>query len=75
MTPFTDNVDLTPADRRAYADAAQAQRFKGFESVTVRYDDDGQHASARRRARDEAAQPAETGDEATDPASETTTLT
>jgi hypothetical protein len=53
MTPFTDNVDLTAADRRAYSDAAQAQRFKGFESVTVSYgDDDGQHASTRRRARD-----------------------
>ena len=58
MTPFTDNVDLTAADRRAYTDAAQAQRFKGFESVTVRYADDGQQASARRRARDDAAPPA-----------------
>ena len=62
MTPFTDNVDLTAADRRAYTDAAQAQRFKGFESVTVRYDDDGQQASARRRARDDAAPPAIPGD-------------
>jgi hypothetical protein len=49
MTPFTDNVDLTNADQRAYADAAQSQQFKGFENVTVTYDDDGQHASARRR--------------------------
>jgi YihY family inner membrane protein len=49
MTPFTDNVDLTSADQRAYADAAQSQQFKGFESVTVSYEDDGQHATARRR--------------------------
>ncbi|MGD9705547.1 MAG: YihY/virulence factor BrkB family protein [Acidimicrobiia bacterium] len=57
MTLFTDNVDLTAADRRAYTDAARAQQFKGFESVTVDYEDDGQQASARRRARDNAAQP------------------
>ena len=50
MTPFTDDVDLTAADQRAYADAATSQRFKGFESVEVTYEDDGQHASARRRA-------------------------
>lgn len=49
LTPFTDDVDLTPADRTAYADAASAQRFKGFQSVSVTFDDDGQHASARRR--------------------------
>lgn len=51
LTPFTDDVDLTPADRRAYADAARAQAAKGFETVTVRFDDDGQQATARRRAR------------------------
>ena len=38
LTPFTDNVDLTPADKRAYRDYAQAQRHKGFEHVTVRFD-------------------------------------
>ena len=48
MTPFTDNVDLTDADRRAYLDAVNAQQFKGFQSVTVHYEDDGQQASARR---------------------------
>ena len=31
LTPFTDNVDLTTADRRSYTDAAVAQRHKGFE--------------------------------------------
>jgi membrane protein len=38
LTPFTDSVDLTAADRRAYALYAQAQRHKGFERVTVRFD-------------------------------------
>lgn len=38
LTPFTDNVDLTEADRRAYAMYAQAQRHKGFETVIVRFD-------------------------------------
>lgn len=48
LTPFTDNVDLTDADRRAYRDAVNSQQFKGFQSVTVDYEDDGQQASARR---------------------------
>ena len=38
LTPFTDAVDLTDADRRAYAMYAQSQRHKGFETVTVRFD-------------------------------------
>lgn len=38
LTPFTDSVDLTEADRRAYAMYAQTQRHKGFETVTVRFD-------------------------------------
>jgi membrane protein len=38
LTPFTDRVDLTEADRRAYAMYAQTQRHKGFETVTVRFD-------------------------------------
>ncbi len=49
MTLFTDNVDLTVADQRVYTDAARAQQFKGFESVSVEYDNDGQNATARRR--------------------------
>ena len=47
LTPFTDNVDLTEADQRAYLDAVNSQRFKGFQSVTVHYEDDGQRATAR----------------------------
>lgn len=55
LTPFTDNVDLTDADRRAYLEAVNSQQFKGFQSVTVHYEDDGQQASARRaRARSSA---------------------
>ncbi len=37
LTPFTDNVDLTHADRRAYTGQAQAQRSKGFEDVNVQF--------------------------------------
>ena len=38
LTPFTDAVDLTEADERAYAAYAQAQRHKGFERVRVTFD-------------------------------------
>jgi YihY family inner membrane protein len=54
-TPFTDDVDLTRGDQRAYTDAAAAQRAKGFESVLVSFEHDGQNATARRRERSEAA--------------------
>ena len=37
LTPFTDSVDLTEADRRAYADYAKAQRHKGFQRVRVSF--------------------------------------
>ena len=53
LTPFTDNVDLTHADQRVYADAAAAQRHKEFESVEVTFEHGGQNASARRRAAEE----------------------
>jgi YihY family inner membrane protein len=49
MTPFTDDVDLTHGDRRTYTDAATAQRAKGFESVDVVFENDGQNATARRK--------------------------
>jgi YihY family inner membrane protein len=49
LTPFTDDVDLTHGDRKTYSDAAEAQRAKGFESVEVSFDHDGQNASAQRR--------------------------
>lgn len=41
LTPFTDSVVLTDADRRAYSGYAQAQRHKGFQQVSV--DFPGQH--------------------------------
>jgi YihY family inner membrane protein len=55
LTLFTDDVDLTDADQRAYADVARAQQFKGFQSVTVQYANDGQNATARRESRAEQA--------------------
>ena len=39
LTPFTDAVSLTEADRRAYTAYAQAQRHKGFETVDVDFGD------------------------------------
>ena len=41
LTPFTDRVVLTEADRRAYVLYAQAQRHKGFETVEVSFADRG----------------------------------
>jgi membrane protein len=38
LTPFTDNVDLTDADRQTYTGQATAQRSKGFENVDVTFD-------------------------------------
>lgn len=37
LTPFTDAVQLTQADRRAYTGYARAQQHKGFETVEVRF--------------------------------------
>jgi membrane protein len=39
LTPFTDDADLTPADRRTYTKRAKAERVKGFQRVSVRFDD------------------------------------
>jgi membrane protein len=49
LTPFTDDVDLTDADQRAYTSYARAQRTKEFESVEVSFENDGQNATFRRR--------------------------
>jgi len=51
LTPFTDDVDLTAADERTYTAAAQAQRFKEFQSVSVTYDEEGRPPPRRRRGR------------------------
>ncbi|CAM3273201.1 ribonuclease BN [Mycobacterium intermedium] len=39
LTPFTDNVDLTTADRKTYTKKAKAERVKGFQRVSVKFDD------------------------------------
>lgn len=70
LTPFTDDVDLTSADQRAYTQYARAQRNKGFEKVEVSFEHDGQYATAKRRWRRQAAEhpaPAEDA-KASDPA-------
>ena len=45
LTPFTDDVDLTDGDRRAYAAYAQGLRHKGFEVINVSFD--GNHHQQR----------------------------
>jgi len=39
LTPFTDDADLTPADRRTYTKRAKAERVKGFQRVSVKFGD------------------------------------
>jgi membrane protein len=38
-TPFTDHVQLTPADEHAYTAYAQTELFKGFEHIEVTFDE------------------------------------
>ena len=57
LTPFTDQVDLTPGDQRAYTQQATAQRAKGFERVEVVFEHDGQYATATRSERAAADEP------------------
>ena len=38
LTPFTDNVDLTAADERAYTGQAKAAQAKGFETIAVTFE-------------------------------------
>ncbi len=40
LTPFTDNVELTEADERAYTAYAKAQRHKGFQVIEARFEKD-----------------------------------
>ncbi len=37
LAPFTDNADLTPADRRAYTSYAKTERHKTFENIDVSF--------------------------------------
>lgn len=39
LTPFTDDVDLTEADRKMYEGQAKAQQAKGFQRVEVSFDE------------------------------------
>jgi membrane protein len=50
LTPFTDAVELTAADRRVYTEHAKAQRLKGFEQVAVTFDDHRKAESEREPA-------------------------
>ncbi len=49
LTPFTDAVDLTRADERAYTQYAKAERAKGFELVDVSFEGDDPDGSIRAR--------------------------
>jgi membrane protein len=51
LTPFTDDVELTRADRRTYTEIAAAQQYKEFETVTVSFADE-RHGVASSRQRD-----------------------
>ena len=57
LTPFTDNVDLTKADREAYTSQATAQRSKGFEHVSVTFGAPPHRANEEPREDDTAAAP------------------
>jgi YihY family inner membrane protein len=46
LTPFTDDVQLTRGDRKAYASYAQTEQHKGFETVGVDFDQPAPDESA-----------------------------
>jgi membrane protein len=56
LSPFTDEVNLTKGDQLAYTDAAKAEQQKGFETVDVTFENDGQNAGGARRDGPETAQ-------------------
>lgn len=43
LTPFTDSVTLTSADRRTYTRKAKAERVKGFQHVAVTFEPGRSH--------------------------------
>ena len=59
LTPFTDAVELTPGDQRAYTRIAKAQRHKGFERVHVEF---GESPLEQRRAAEAAGEERADGD-------------
>jgi membrane protein len=46
LTPFTDDVQLTRGDRKAYESYAETERHKGFETVEVEFDQDPPEADS-----------------------------
>ena len=52
LAPFTDDLELTDADRRAYAGYARAQRHKGFEIVEVKFADHDRHGNPHDKPHD-----------------------
>jgi YihY family inner membrane protein len=52
LTPFTDRVQLTPADERAYAAYARSERHKGFEVVDVGFEAPAEAGATDGAARD-----------------------
>ena len=46
LTPFTDAVQLTEADKQVYREYAQAQRHKGFEQVQVDFGEQSDQAAS-----------------------------
>jgi YihY family inner membrane protein len=46
LTPFTDDVELTSADRRTYARKAKAEQVKGFQHVAVTFRPDARAAGS-----------------------------
>jgi YihY family inner membrane protein len=53
LTPFTDNVDLTDADRLVYTRYAKAQGHKGFQSVDVTFDESFRQRRGQKMAAEE----------------------
>lgn len=49
LTPFTDRVELTDADRTSYASQARMMKFKGYQHVRVDWTDQGDRSADRRR--------------------------
>jgi uncharacterized BrkB/YihY/UPF0761 family membrane protein len=39
LTPFSDDADLTPADRKTYTKKAKAEQVKAFQRVSVKFGD------------------------------------
>jgi hypothetical protein len=50
LTPFTDDAELTQADRKTYTKKAKAERVKAFQRVSVRFRDIGHKDPAERAA-------------------------